>query len=102
VTYTKEQKKTLAAYKDVFTSPNGKLVLEDLRLNNGDRQSYVKGDPYHTAFNEGRRAIYLDILALIEQATKLERNYAGRDSRPTITSDADDSASDDTDGAGAE
>lgn len=51
-----------AAYKHIFSGPQGKIVREDLK----DwchilMPSFAPGDPYMTAYNEGARSVYLRI-----------------------------------------
>ena len=57
---------TMQAYFLTFTSDTGQRVLADLIRSIGDRPSYDRGDPYHTAYNEGARSVVLKIRALIE------------------------------------
>jgi hypothetical protein len=54
---------TVADFQRVFDSPEGKNVLAYL-MKTADfmRTTYVPNDPYGTAFNEGRRAIVIDIV----------------------------------------
>ena len=50
------------AYKDLFASPAGKIVLEDLeKFCFKDAPTFVVGDQYWTAHNEGRRLVILHI-----------------------------------------
>ena len=66
-----------ASYKDVFSSPSGKLVLQDLK-----NRCYVKA-PTYTAPNsvnpdevlvrEGMRSVYLHIQTLIEYEAPTSR-----------------------------
>ena len=59
--------KTQAYYKQTFATPEGKEVLKDLLNSCGVlTTSFVPGDPYHTAYNEGRREIANRILAMVE------------------------------------
>ena len=58
--------KTVIAYRDVFSSGSGVIVLVDLEKSYGKRSSHTPGDPYQTAFKEGERNVYLKILAAIE------------------------------------
>ena len=53
-------------YVNAFTSESGKRVLDDLRKSFGRRSSHAPGDPYTTAYNEGRRDVYLRIMTLID------------------------------------
>lgn len=54
------------AYRSCFASEAGQQVLNDLRLAYGRRSSFVPGDPQATAYNEGQRAVYLEIMAHID------------------------------------
>lgn len=58
-----KQKDLIIAYKELFDTPQGKVVLKDLlgigRIN---QPSYVMQDPHATAFNEGSRRVVLYIL----------------------------------------
>ena len=50
------------AYQRVFTTDQGVAVLRDLaRFCNALEISVERGDPQMTAFNEGRRAVFLHI-----------------------------------------
>lgn len=58
-----QQAKLLAAYKRLFTSPDGKEVLADLASKaNFDRTSFDP-TPGVTDFNEGRRSIVLEVFS---------------------------------------
>jgi hypothetical protein len=61
---TPEQKKTAQMYHMTFTSPSGSVVLDDMESSYGG-QTYVQGDAYHSAFQEGQRSVVLAIKALI-------------------------------------
>jgi hypothetical protein len=53
-----------AAYRAVFTSPEGERVLRDLMMRGGVLEtSVVEGDAGLTHFKEGRRSLVLDIIA---------------------------------------
>ena len=53
-------------YIDVFLSPKGKVVLEHMFTQLGmDNTTMVANDPYSTAYNEGRRSVYMEILRII-------------------------------------
>jgi hypothetical protein len=54
------------AANQVFSTEDGRLVLEDLRLSFGTRRSFVEGDPYTTAFREGQRDVYLRLCDLLD------------------------------------
>lgn len=64
----KEIKNIQKDYLSCFTSSSGQRVLEDMKKSYSDRSSYVTGDPYETAYNEGQRSVYLSILFLMEEA----------------------------------
>ena len=55
------------AYKRVFSSEEGELVLHDLMVSAGiiANLSYVQGDSHQTSFNEGRREIVNRIIESI-------------------------------------
>jgi len=63
----RKQKKLNTAYKRVFSSEHGEIVLEDLMLSAGiiSGSSYVQGDSHQTSFNEGRREIVNRIIETI-------------------------------------
>ena len=57
-----------AAYRAALSpsSPRGRLVLADLaRLCGAGRTSFVPGDALETAFNEGKRAVFLHVAAVL-------------------------------------
>ena len=55
-----------STYIDVFLSPKGKVVLEHMFKQLGmDNTTLVAGDPYSSAYNEGRRSVYMEILRII-------------------------------------
>lgn len=59
----KRERATVGAYKAVFTSAQGDIVLRDLMIQCGLLSvSHVSGDSHDTAFNEGKRAVVLFIL----------------------------------------
>jgi len=57
-----------AIYLEVFSSPGGRLVLEDLQKSFADRRSFVEGDPHATSFREGQRDVLLAIMDLMRRA----------------------------------
>lgn len=59
--FGKKLKETVLAYKRVFDSPDGQLVLKDLMRCSNMNSSTVGADPYETYFNEGARSIVLRI-----------------------------------------
>jgi len=74
-----DQKKLKALavdYLNVFTSPAGERILEDLRVSYGEKGSFdpENPDPLLTAFREGQRSHYLKILFMMEEAQKPEED----------------------------
>lgn len=67
----KDKAKLHATYIRVFDNPDGKLVLRHL-MDSGFiiKSTYVSGDPYTTALNEGSRRIVLSILKFIHRDHK--------------------------------
>lgn len=63
--YLDIKKEQVAIYQALFNTKDGKFVLEDLRKAFGDRPSFVVGDAYQTAYNEGQRDIYLRIKRIL-------------------------------------
>ncbi|RMF55083.1 hypothetical protein D6745_03210 [Candidatus Woesearchaeota archaeon] len=56
----------IQAYKTVFSSPEGKKVLSHLMRSHGFYStSFVEGDMFATAFNEGGRNVVMQILKKI-------------------------------------
>lgn len=54
---------TLGDYRRTFETDHGRRVLWDLMKNSGMLgTSFVPNDPYTTCYNEGGRAVVLDIL----------------------------------------
>lgn len=61
-------------YKQVFTSESGEKVLKDLEARCNFRNTiFVQNDSNGTAFEEGKRTVYLHILNMLEEETN-ERN----------------------------
>lgn len=65
-------------YQDTFSGDSGKAVLMDLMKRSGILStSMIKGDPQMTAFNEGKRAMVLEILSrcrlTVEDIEKMSR-----------------------------
>lgn len=57
------------AWRSALTpeSPRGRLLLADLAaLCGAERTSFVPGDALETAFNEGKRAVFLHVAAVLE------------------------------------
>jgi len=57
-----KMKATVRAYKEVFESESGELVLEDLMKSCHMASCTFDKDPYETHFNEGARSVVLRIL----------------------------------------
>ena len=68
----KEQKKLGSNYSSTFTTPYGAEVLEDLKKVFYNCSSFVKSEPYSTAFLEGQRHVVLYIMGkmLLKEAPK--------------------------------
>ena len=57
-----------------FFDDDGKRVLENLESICGyNKTSFVNSDPHRVSFNEGKRYVYLYILACIEGKVLLEK-----------------------------
>jgi hypothetical protein len=55
------------AYRKVFESPEGKVVLADIyKYTNIHESSFDPGNPYITSFNEGLRRVGLRIFSYLE------------------------------------
>jgi len=62
---------TIVDYKQTFSTPHGKRVLKSILKSSGIwHSSFVQGDPYSTAFNEGTRKGALDILSKLNTDIK--------------------------------
>lgn len=60
----KDASSVARAYQDQIDidTPNGKAIMTDLAWYcNDTHTTFVPGDPYQTALNEGRRDVYLHI-----------------------------------------
>lgn len=55
-------KETIRAYKRVFDSKDGKLVLNDLMKSCHMMTTTFDKDPYETHYNEGARGVVIRIL----------------------------------------
>lgn len=58
----REKREMLEAYRKVFTSHEGKLVLKDLMKSSGFYESTYNPDHSVMAFDEGQRALVLRII----------------------------------------
>lgn len=61
-----EQKALIHAYKSLALTPQGQLILDDLKKCYGNKTSFVPGDPHATSFREGQRDVYLRFLYFID------------------------------------
>ena len=69
---SEKEKKRLADYRTIFKGPQGERVLADLCHRHGIFDPcHVPGDPYSTAYNDGRRSVIVDLLRYL--GTDLER-----------------------------
>lgn len=66
----KKQVALIGAYKEVFSTAAGKLVLEDLRKNHWVGASSFNEKPEVMIFREGERNVVLRIGAIISQDLK--------------------------------
>ena len=60
----------IAAYMDFFTSPSGKVVLNDWEYKFNRRISHVPNDPFTGAYMEGQRSMYQGVLLVVEEGQK--------------------------------
>jgi len=60
----RDQVPIVAAYGNVFGSPEGQRVLDDFEASFGG-SCYTKGDPYDTAFREGQREVLMRVRYMI-------------------------------------
>lgn len=56
----------LAAYRDVFESPQGKIVLNDMFSNHAILSSTFNGDVNQMLLKEGERNVVLRILKILK------------------------------------
>ena len=86
-------KRRKVQYKELFSTDDGKEILADLaRRHFVHTSTFVPHDTHHSAFNEGRRSVILDIISLVnipmEELDKLNRKAEdGRDSRTDNSGD---------------
>ena len=86
-------KRRKVQYKEFFSTDDGKEILADLaRRHFVHTSTFVPHDTHHSAFNEGRRAVILDIISLVnipmEELDKLNRKAEdGKDSRTDNSGD---------------
>jgi hypothetical protein len=62
------------SYQRIFDGPEGEFVLQHLmKVGFVNKSTFVKGDPYETALNEGARRLVLSILAQVYGHEKTEQ-----------------------------
>lgn len=69
---TLDEERIAALYKRVFNTDDGQLVLEDLKQRGFEYVPSFAGDPYHSAFNEGKRAVVIHIQTQLNYELKPE------------------------------
>lgn len=90
-----QKKHLLAAYRNVFNTPEGKIVFHDLmRRTHMVRSTFVSGDTHAAAFKEGERNVGMQILSFlnyrnedIEALTQEAKTYLVGENHDNITSD---------------
>ena len=55
------EKELASAYSRLFNGETGRIILENLVSKYQRRSSFVRGDPYATAYKEGARSVILHI-----------------------------------------
>lgn len=55
---------------DLFTTPLGKEVLDEMMETYEHRSSFVRNDPYATHFYEGQRSVILEIRRILNGIDK--------------------------------
>ncbi len=61
-----QQMEQIQQYQAVFRSAAGKVVLRHLMTKHGVLKSTFATDPYQTAYNEGQRAVVLEIMKTLK------------------------------------
>jgi hypothetical protein len=63
-----KSKKLISQYKRLFSTSDGKAVLHDLMLGHHylNSSTFVPGDPYQSAKNEGSREVVIKIIAILK------------------------------------
>jgi|TARA_R100001460_G_scaffold2057_4_gene7019 hypothetical protein len=59
-------------YRLVFTSKEGERVLQDLRERFYDRDTFVRGEPDTTAYNQGARSVLFFIFRQLNDFQPLD------------------------------
>lgn len=67
-----DQIRRIHLYSKLFSTPDGKEVLVDLKKEFYDRTSIVGGDPYATHAMEGAREVILFILQNMEISKEID------------------------------
>jgi hypothetical protein len=62
----------VSAYSRLFTGETGLTVLSNLVSKYHKRGSFVRGDPYETAYKEGARSVVLHIKSMVQKHGKRE------------------------------
>jgi hypothetical protein len=61
------ERELASAYARVFDGASGRIILENLVSKYQRRSSFVRGDPYETAFKEGARSVLLHIRTMVRK-----------------------------------
>jgi hypothetical protein len=64
------EKELVSAYLRLFTGETGLVVLNNLVSKYHRRGSFVRGDPYETAYKEGARSVVLHIKSMVQKHGK--------------------------------
>jgi len=64
------ERQITSAFYNTFTSGEGRLVYEWLERQYNNTSSFVPGEPETTSYNEGCRAVFLQIKHNLEHWTK--------------------------------
>lgn len=62
--------KTINAYRRLFSTEDGQIVLKDLMNSCGFARGIIGRDVQETYFNEGRRSVILGLIGTINMETK--------------------------------
>lgn len=62
----KELKRVNVAFRRCFGTDSGRVVMDHLEKTFNETTSFVPGDSHRSAWNEGRRALYLEMKSLAE------------------------------------
>ena len=61
------EKELASAYSRLFNGETGRIILENLVSKYQRRSSFVRGDPYETAYKEGARSVILHIRTMVKK-----------------------------------